>query len=310
MEKQSRYSELFDRYQKVSTTKRGTKYEVLTAFVFKSLCEAGVVVHDIRLIGENNVPPAQIDVCIEVGGAPRRILIECKDFDVSGDPVGIGIIRGFCAVVMDLRPDESFVITCNRFTEEAVLYAKAKGIKLAILREFREEDKEDRITKFHVNIKSRNVENCGSILRIKDEESRNKWCSDLKKANIAEKEIIKSDKIFINTPSCRFKLIEFLDKELNAYPRKNTGHVIHKVATNGFNIEIENMGGIPIGDLILDFDIVDYEYSFELISQKIARLILEKLDENDEVVIFEDDLKRYKYDPNTREIQLNENKRD
>lgn len=310
MEKRSRYSELFDRYQKVSTTKPGTKYEILTAFVFKSLCEAGVVVHDIKLIGENNVPPAQIDVCIEVDGTPRRILIECKDFDVSGDPVGIGIIRGFWAVVMDLRPDESFVVTCNRFTEDAMLYAKAKGIKLAVLREFREEDQEDRITDVHVDIKSRNVENCGAILRIKDEESRDKWCADLKKANIAKEEIMKSDRIYINTPSSRFKLIEYLDKELNAYPRKNVGHVRHKLDTNRCSIEIENRGGIPIGDLILDFEIVDYKYSFELISQKIARLILEKLDEDDEVIIFEEDLKRYKYDLSTHEIQLNEDNRD
>lgn len=310
MEKQSRYSELFDRYQKVSTTKKGTKYEILTAFVFKSLYEAGVVVHDIKLIGENNVPPAQIDVCIDVGGAPRRILIECKDFDVSGDPVGIDVIRSFWAVVIDLKPDESFVITCNRFTEDAMLYAKEKGIKLAILREFREKDKEDRITRFHVNIKSRNVVNCVARLSIKNEESRNKWCADLKKANISQDELLNSNRVYINTPSRRFKLREYLDHELNAYPRKNIGHVIHKLATNGCSIEIDNMGGIKIEDLILDFEIVDYEYSFDLISQKIARLIFEKLDEDDEIIIFEENLKRYRYDPSTHEILLNDNNRD
>jgi hypothetical protein len=61
--------------------------------------------------------------------------------DISEDDVGIDVVRCFWAVVDDQKPDRGIIITCNGFTKDATIYAKHKGIKLAILRKFSEADR-------------------------------------------------------------------------------------------------------------------------------------------------------------------------
>jgi hypothetical protein len=90
--------------------------------------------------------PHQIDVQIERAGNRHRMLIECKDFDISGDPVGLDILRSFRSVIEDNDANEGIVITCNRFTSDAAKYAKSKGIKLAVLRLF---ETKDMVGRFH-----------------------------------------------------------------------------------------------------------------------------------------------------------------
>jgi hypothetical protein len=107
--------------------------------VFKALEESTAVIHDVSLLGESDVSH-QIDVHVTVEGQSRRVLIECKDFDISGDKVGLPIVRNFWAVLDDTRADEGFIITCNGFTDDAAKYAKAKGIKLVVLRIHEEKD--------------------------------------------------------------------------------------------------------------------------------------------------------------------------
>ena len=105
MPKRSRYDELHDRYNTILTTKGGTRYEILAAFVFKAL-EEQTVIHDLSLMGESEVAH-QIDVLIERNGVKRRVLIECKDFDISGEKIGLDIIRNFRSVLEDTRGDEA-----------------------------------------------------------------------------------------------------------------------------------------------------------------------------------------------------------
>ncbi len=61
MASRSRYDELHDKYEAILTTKSGTRYERLAAMVFKALHECNVVIHDVSLTGESEVPH-QIDV--------------------------------------------------------------------------------------------------------------------------------------------------------------------------------------------------------------------------------------------------------
>lgn len=104
--------------------------------VFAALERDAVVIHDVEVVGTITGVPHQIDVQIEKDGLLRRILIECKDYDVRGEPVGLGVVRDFFGVVSDVRPDESWIVTCNDFTAPARKYAKGMGIKLATLRFF------------------------------------------------------------------------------------------------------------------------------------------------------------------------------
>jgi hypothetical protein len=115
--------------------KKGTTYERLTAIVFRLLTEQ-TTVHDLTLRGESTVGH-QIDVTVAEGDRRERMLIECKDYT---KPVGLEKVRSFSAVVEDLKPDAAFMVTTNRFTEDAAKFAEAKGITAAVLRPPRDED--------------------------------------------------------------------------------------------------------------------------------------------------------------------------
>ena len=117
------------------------------------------MIHDLKVIGEDTGVRHQIDVHITQDGATRRILVECKDFDVSGAAVDLGIVRDFWGVVDDIHPDEAWVITCNDFTREAKKYAKGKGIKLATLRVFADSDWQGRIHTIITTFVFRNYHN-------------------------------------------------------------------------------------------------------------------------------------------------------
>ena len=139
----SRYDAIHDKYARILTTKGGTRYERFAVIVFKSLEENRVVIRDVRLIGASDVAH-QFDVSIQSNGRPRRVIIECKDFDLSGQRVGLEIIRNFWAVWSDTKANEAIVLTCTGFTSDAAKFAKAKGIKLAVLRAFEDSDWEGR----------------------------------------------------------------------------------------------------------------------------------------------------------------------
>lgn len=85
----SRYDDLHDKYHKILTTKAGTRYERLAALVFKALEDRNAVIHDMELVGEDPDVKHQIDVTVEIAGTTRRVVIECKDFDISGEKVGL-----------------------------------------------------------------------------------------------------------------------------------------------------------------------------------------------------------------------------
>lgn len=135
----SKYDELHDRFFTIPSSKRGTRYERLAAVVFKILYERHTVIHNISLGGTSRVPH-QIDVLIEADGKTKRILIEAKDFDKKGKRIGLSVVRDFRSVIEDICPDQAFIVACTGYTTPARQYAKAKGVKLAVLRAFEEAD--------------------------------------------------------------------------------------------------------------------------------------------------------------------------
>jgi hypothetical protein len=128
--------------------KNGTKYERITAIVYKLLNEANTVFHDLRLRGNGKKAKHQIDVTIEKAGQDKRILVECKEYDKV---VGIGIVRDFFGAVSQIKPDEAVVVTTKGFTKGAIDFANDEGIKLAILREAEDSDWDGLIRKIKIN---------------------------------------------------------------------------------------------------------------------------------------------------------------
>jgi hypothetical protein len=124
---------VYDRLVAAEKLKAGTKYERLAAVAFRQITGQAVV-HDLRLVGSSGVAH-QIDAVV---GEPRkRVLIEAKDYDTK---VGLGIVRDFWAVVDDVSPSDAYIVTTEDFTKPAIQFARAKGIKLAVLRPPRGED--------------------------------------------------------------------------------------------------------------------------------------------------------------------------
>jgi len=121
--------------------KAGTKYERLAAIVFKILNSKESVVHDLKLIGDGLKTAHQIDVHVRKEGRELRWVIECRDFAAEGSSpkIGLGEARDFASVVRDLNPDEAMMLTTVGFTGDAETYAAEQQIRLAILREFRDD---------------------------------------------------------------------------------------------------------------------------------------------------------------------------
>lgn len=124
---------IYDRLVAEEKLKDGTKYERLPAIVYQILIKQ-VTVHDLKLRGDTGVKH-QIDAV--VGENRRHILVEAKDLCRNVD---LPIVRNFWAAVEDIKPDEAFVVTTVGFSPQAIQYAAAKGIRLALLRPPEEED--------------------------------------------------------------------------------------------------------------------------------------------------------------------------
>jgi hypothetical protein len=129
---------VYDRVIAEEKLKNGTKYERLTAVVFKILDESVAVVQDVRLRGEGKEASHQIDVSVTDPMGTDRVLVECKDFDT--ETVGISVVRDFNGALTQLRPAQGVVVSTVGFTDMARRYARDEGIALVLLRSFTESD--------------------------------------------------------------------------------------------------------------------------------------------------------------------------
>jgi hypothetical protein len=94
-----------------------------------------------------------------------------------------------------------------------------------------------------------------------------------------------------------------MDDVLNGYPKETAGHVKYNVPIDGGSIEIDGRGEIPIGAMTIDFDIVHTDFFQEMVSDKVAMLILEPLEVNDDIVFCGEDIERYEIDPESGEVK-------
>lgn len=298
---ESKYDRIHDEYWIASSKKSGSRYEKLVASVLKSLRSSDVVVHDVRMLGDSGVKH-QIDVNIEVAGKPKRVLIECKDFDISGKKVGLSIIRDFWSVADDIRPDESLVITCIGFTRDARKFAKSKGIKLAVLREFLESDWTGRIRTIELTIPFWEVTEPSRVFfHFTDQEYIDKLAADLKSIGISTFGFWRGQPVYINLPDRRMQVTSFVQKLLEEHPRDKPGPASLRIRFQHTTLEVDDLGGVPVEAFELDFDIIHSEHFLSITSDRIARLILEGFGDND-IIIFDDILRRMDIDEETGEI--------
>lgn len=296
----SRYDELHDRFDPIKTGKAGTRYERLAAMVLKALNARDVVIHDMKLRGDSTVPH-QIDVSIERDGVDRRVLVECKDFDLRGAKVDLDIVRSFRSVVEDVGVDEAIIVTCNGYTQPAETFAKAKGIKLAILRTFELEDREGRVQTIVIRMHVRGIVKLDVLQLRFDEVNLKRFDTELAAAGL-------NNACNPNTPLHFVKdgkavqFNEFLHRRASDDAGDDfEGERKIRVLPDGWSLSVA--GGTPIPFEVIDllYVMADETEISEITSDRIAELILADLGDRDEI-IYADQLTKHQVGPDGRVI--------
>lgn len=300
MTTRSRYDELHDRYHAILSTKAGTRYEILAALVFKALEEKNTVIHDLKLVGASDVAH-QIDVTIETNGRKHRVVIECKDFDISGSKIGLDIIRNFRSVLEDTHVDEGIVITCNGFTSDAQKYAKAKNIKLVILRKFEDADMQGRVKTIVVNLVVQTPKTPTATLSLSAENQRllNQECQRIG----IHGGVSNTDEVYFVRAGERVQFNEFLTARMREAIAARRDAQRHDVAVppDGWAIQVEHGPLIAFDAITISFDMNEHKHQIQITSDRIAELILSGFGGAD-IIIFGDQLERRKIDTVTGEI--------
>ncbi|MGW1424654.1 restriction endonuclease [Bradyrhizobium manausense] len=300
MTQRSKYDEMHDRYHAILSTKAGTRYEMLAAMVFKSLEDKNTVIHDLKLTGDSDVPH-QIDVSIEKNGSTWRVIIECKDFDVSGDKVGLDVVRNFRSVVEDTNANEAIIITCTGYTRDAQKYAKAKNIKLAILRQAEASDTDGFIQKIVVNLFIQTAKNHSMTMNM------NQTSKDLFSAECARAGIIGgihvAHPVFLIRGSERHQFTSFMSDAVNASPAKRLPSGRFEVITlsDGWQLQVRDGPLIPFDFVTTTYEMDVQKTEISVTSERIVEMILSGLGDDD-ILIFDDQLQRRKIDADTGEI--------
>jgi hypothetical protein len=297
----SRYDELHDKYHTILTTKSGTRYERLAAMVFKALEKKNVVIHDLKLSGDDPEVKHQIDVTIEIDGIKKTRLIECKDFDIARDKVGLGIIRDFRSVLEDTKADEGIVISCIGFTEGARKYAKSKGIKLAVLRVVETVDLNGYLTKIRIGFVIQMPANPSANVAIPENVSQ--LYSGQMEAIGAKGGIRNTDPVFFVRGSERHQFNAFLTERMNeATPPAGTNAIEIVIPPDNWLIQISTNPPIPFDGIAVKFDVDEERHTAEVISDRVAELLLTGFGQDD-IIIYWDEIERRSIDPDTGEVK-------
>lgn len=290
--------------------KRGTYYERLVAIIQKLLHRNEVVIHDIRLVGEDTGEKHQVDVTIEKNGVKKHYLFECKDFSKRDayNKVGIDVVRGFFGLCDDVKPDMAAIVSCTGFSKPAIGYALKKPfdtdkyIQLITIRGFQDEDWDNRIRtivlRLHIKVQK--------TPRIDIQVDKNRLTPDIQAALptlTKETGIVPSQQVVESSTFAKpVTLQELLKKELEKVPFAE--------------LRAEGTTQLP-GDSVMTFcgyklPVSSFKWTFEFdtITQdaiaganKVARLLVEFVTgDNKDSVIWEDEVKKWKIDETSGEV--------
>jgi hypothetical protein len=294
----SRYDDIHDRFLDPAATKKaGVKYERLAAIVAKCFGPAAIVRHDQRYSGTAEVS-TQIDVTLDRGDGARRILLECKDFDVSGDPVEVKVVRDFYAVWKDLGAEEAWIVTCNDFTSPARKWAKAHRIKLAVLREFRESDWEGRVREIHVNLTIASLAGPPRVTFGVGSQDAERELVALFSADAGD--MVKSGDVVKVEPEIVYAdgTVVGFGKLINDLPllHQNAGPQHHEFAMSGARLRSPRAGKeVELQKIAMDYNVVRPEQKIVVKAPGIATLLAQGFGEGD-MVIWDTTLQRFDID--------------
>lgn len=286
---------IYNEYIAEEKLKQGTKYEKIAAVVFKTLNITDIVIHDLTLRGDGKKTPHQIDITIESSNISKRVLIECKDYDSK---VGISIVRDFFGAVSQIKPDEAFVVTTEGYTKGARTFAEDEGIKLAILRGFKDEDWNGTIRKVHIKGTMTYMNQPVLTWVAANEQEREIFYTKVNTAEINSiQDIDTTDTFFYNRDGKpQENLQTVLQPIFNKLPKNpdspTTGR--HKFDS----IKYIQIAGVPLAIKGFDYEFTSSQNVFESIvdqGEKIALLVFKVLDGTFDKVIFDQDLDKWTF---------------
>lgn len=291
---------IYDKHIAEEKLKQGTKYEKLAAVVFKILNQNDVVVHDLTLRGDGKKTGHQIDVTVRNSGSGvlKRILIECKDYDSK---VGISIIRDFFGAVSQIKPDTAFVVTTEGYTKGARTFAEDEGIKLAILRGFKEEDWEGRIKVVHLKGTVTYMNQPELSWLAADEQERENFYAKANPEDINTIQDVGTRETFFydqaGTPQEDLQTV--LQPIFNSLPKNpdspTTGR--HEFGA----IKYVKMAGILVGVRGFEYKYTSSQSVFNTIvdqGSKIALMVFKILNDEFDQIIFDQDLDKWTFNDN------------
>ncbi len=295
---------IYDSYIINEKLKTGTKYEKLAAIVYKTLAEDDVVIHDLRLRGEGKTAEHQIDVTIEKQDHhQKRIIVECKDYDKV---VGISVIRDFYGAIAQIKPDDAIVVSTQGFTKGAVKFAADEKIKLAILREFNEEDWVGKMRRliFDIRMISMNTPHITSWI-IADHPLLDEVNAALgSKAETLQEIDTRTTYFYTEEGHQAEPFQQILQPIFNSFPRTT------RQSTKG-EYEFDRIRYIKLCGIIVPVRGFEYEFSSrksiitEVFDQgsKIAVLLYKMLDGTIDTAIFDQQLEKWTFDEDGRVIE-------
>lgn len=287
----SRYDEIHDEYFSADIKKAGTRYERLAAAVQRLLeDDEATVVHDLKLVGDSDVAH-QIDVTVERGGATKRVLIECKDFDISGSKVGLDIVRSFWGVVDDIKPDSALIVSTEGFTKDAVKYAKAKGISLRVFREYTTQDDCGRIHEVRLDFEFNWAQNFHLRLFIPSAADEQRLRTDAAAAGMSQIGMSRTDPVELSYQGVKENLLAFVEKKLKPTIATATGDRV-KVPLKmiGATLTVGSGAPIPIAGMILQYDLARTVEVLKVAAVGTVKMIIEAV-EGDERLVFDHELR-------------------
>ena len=305
----SKYDELHDRFYTILSNKAGTRYERLAAFVFKYLHEQNVVIHDMKVVGKSKIPH-QIDVVVESDGSKKRVLVECKD--TPKQRVGLSVIRDFRSVVEDTSPDDAFVVTCTGYTAPAMRYAKAKGIKLAVLRAFEEADWQGYFRSVSMQLNVKRLPTISGLELSLDQAEGAAFASDIKGARIGMKVEGSSgivfrdnDPIFLVSYDERIQYCDFLMREIERERLQSVESTISlNIDPQKWKIQCDQGSVVRFTKFSLQATFhAGHSIEIEITPNRVAELILKGFGDKD-VIVFDEHLRAMTIRPDAARKRL------
>lgn len=271
------YALLHRQYWQNESTRPGTRYVMLLAFVINAFNSSKFLADDIQLIGLDEVRH-QLAVSLRMGGATRTALIECRHFDISSCPLAPPVLTEFASLIERLKPDAAIVLSAGGFTSECHALAHRQHIELADLKPFLALAGSDVISAAPVyRLHEMQVTEPAISLKLRQDADIQKLHRDMTHAGMSGFGMWKGEPVFLNLPEGRIRLDDFVARHASQYPEGSHGPVSLCFTFHHTSIEIAGLGGVALDSIRLDFEVLRGLEYYESVAGEIARLTIASL---------------------------------